>query len=109
MLEQREFWFPWEIGTEEMEEGAEVDSVELCSFTHESPGTYYPLSLGNGLWPETPESCAYVPAFSPITERSFAISGSLDPTTMPHLAGEVCASGPATHLRGLCTECQPRY
>ena len=52
LLEQREFWFPWKIDTEETEEGS-GDSA-----THESPGTYYPLSLGNGLWPGTPESCA---------------------------------------------------
>ena len=66
MLERSELWFWWKVGTEEMEEGEEVDPVELCSFTHESLGVFYPLSesllrpflpllLGNGLWPGTPE------------------------------------------------------
>ena len=36
LLERNVLWFPWRIGTEEMDGGAERDSVELCSFTHES-------------------------------------------------------------------------
>ena len=98
-----ELWFPWKTDTEEMDGGAELDSVELCSFTHESLGVFYPLSesllrpflllsLGNGLWPGTPEKLCLCASNFACCKRS----------------GEDLSQYRSTPLRGLSTECQPQ-